>query len=495
MYRVKLILIALIFSITFYLNIILPQKPVYATEPGITAWTVNGHVRVGQEDIPGSNTSIHLFAAKGEYEPFQVIIHANEGELTNVNFSVSDLTDADGNIIEKSNLTLYREHYVHLSKKSNDQLGANRPLPGTVFPDALIPFIDPATGLPPAEPGATIKAVPFDLSAGKNQPIWIDIYVPRDANAGDYAGTYTITSDQGEVTGQFQLTVWDFELPLAPSLKSCFLFWEEGRNKYSVEELMRHKIFPSSLSAFTKEDEAEFVEKFGLSLAGAGKWSGADVSTGTMLPAPSVIEFEEAKNRHLQQLEIYNYTADEISGIKQLYEPMKEWARNMHSAGIKNLVTMVPVPELYDDGTGQSTVDKWVLLPRQITENIYKVKNRIYFGDEVWSYNTLMQDAYSPKWFIDFDPINYRIQPGFISQSLGLTGLLYWRVDLWSDDPWHEVAPSGSFGPGEGMLFYPGNEVGTKGAVPSMRLKWLREGIEDYEYIQILKEHGNVARA
>ena len=48
-------------------------------------------------------------------------------------------------------------------------------------------------------------------------------------------------------------------------------------------------------------------------------------------------------------------------------------------------------------------------------------------GDSLWSYNTLVQDPYSPKWEIDFDPINFRIQPGFISQSLGPTGMLYWR--------------------------------------------------------------------
>ena len=49
-------------------------------------------------------------------------------------------------------------------------------------------------------------------------------------------------------------------------------------------------------------------------------------------------------------------------------------------------------------------------------------------GDEVWSYNTEVQDPYSPKWEIDFAPINFRIQPGFINQSLHLTGLLYWSV-------------------------------------------------------------------
>jgi hypothetical protein len=40
------------------------------------------------------------------------------------------------------------------------------------------------------------------------------------------------------------------------------------------------------------------------------------------------------------------------------------------------------------------------------------------------------------------------------------------------------------------MLVYPGDQVGIKGVVPSMRLKWLRDGVEDYDYVQILKNLG-----
>jgi hypothetical protein len=112
-----------------------------------------------------------------------------------------------------------------------------------------------------------------------------------------------------------------------------------------------------------------------------------------------------------------------------------------------------------------------------------------------------VQDGYSPKWQIDFAPMNFRIQPGFLSQSLGLTGLLYWRMDLWTRDPWHDVRTffdkfdNNRPYPGDGMLVYPGEQVGVKGIVPSMRLKWLREGVEDYEYVEILKGLGQGNRA
>jgi hypothetical protein len=49
--------------------------------------------------------------------------------------------------------------------------------------------------------------------------------------------------------------------------------------------------------------------------------------------------------------------------------------------------------------------------------------------------------------------------------------------------------------PGEGMLVYPGQPVGVKGVVASMRLKWLRDGVEDYDYVQILKDLGKTELA
>ena len=134
----------------------------------------------------------------------------------------------------------------------------------------------------------------------------------------------------------------------------------------------------------------------------------------------------------------------------------------MHEAGIKNLVTISPIPALEDAGDGHSAVDIWVLLPVMYDHSKGEVEKVLKKGDEVWSYNTLVQDAYSPKWEIDFPPADFRIQPGFIDQSLGLTGLLYWRVDDWTGDPWNNVyAFSGSY-PGEGALVYPGKQVGVQ---------------------------------
>src|SRR5579859_2038796 len=233
-----------------------------------------------------------------------------------------------------------------------------------------------------------------------------------------------------------------------------------------------------------------------MSTSNMGIFSGADVSTCTMSAAPSVSQFQTVAATQQPGLYLFDYSADEIDNCPGLFTTVKQWGYNMHQAGINNLITMSPNTALFDDGsgTGRSAVDDWVMLPVMYDSSSSTIPQALAKGDEVWSYNTLVQDAYSPKWEIDFAPINFRIQPGFISQSLHLTGLLCWRVDMWPADAWNNVNNAGKFSsnnyPGEGMLVYPGQAAGISEAAPSMRLKWIRDGVEDYEYVELLKQAG-----
>jgi len=446
--------------------------------------------RVGMTDAVGPNKEVNVSAARDEYESFQIVVNGAANGLSNVNVRVSDLEGPGGQIIPKTAFTLYREKYVHVNRSSPNWKGSNQPMSPGWYADGLIPFNDPATGKPLS--GAQLTAVPFDLKATNNQPVWVDLLVPRTAAAGKYSGVYTVTSDQGTTTGPISLTVWNFTMPKSPSLKSAFLFFQAG-TLAANEELLRNKISPLSTNP---ADQAVLMKQYGLSATHTGPFSGADVGRCSMSPAPSVSHFKSLAAAQQPGLELYDYSADEIGHCSSLYPAIRQWANNMHQAGIKNLISMSPTPALYDDGSGsgRSAVDIWVLLPLMYNNSKGEVAKVIKKGDAVWSYNTLVQDAYSPKWLIDFDPINFRIQPGFINQSLNLSGLLYWRIDKFPSDAWNNVNNTGTYSsanyPGEGMLVYPGQPVGVKGVVASMRLKWLRDGVEDYDYIQILKKLG-----
>ncbi len=453
-------------------------------------WVAPSLERIGKTDNSKSQKNIDLFAARGEYESFQIVVKAPPKGLSNVNISVSDLQSTNGRSIAKKNITLYREHYVDVRKSSPTWGGhTNKPLNKGSYPDALIPFIDPETNLPPRK--SELSAVPFNLKAAQNQPIWLDVFVPRNTKPGKYIGKFTVTSDQGQSAGQIQMKVGNFELPLKPSLDSSFSFWK-ARSKANNVELLKHRLMPREVAL---EDESYLMSKWGLTSVDLGLWSGADVSTCKMKLAPSVQEMKKKAVQHQPGLLVYNYTADEIDNCPGLISPMKQWGKNLAQAGVKNLVTMKPIPSLYNDGSkaGKSVVDIWVLQAEMYDKATQRVKEVRKKGDKVWSYNALVQGNHAPHWEIDFPPMNFRIQPGFINQSLGLNGLLYARVDDWKKDPWNDVQTfkmdNYEF-PGEGMLVYPGAQVGINGVAPSMRLKWLRDGVEDYEYIEILKKMG-----
>jgi hypothetical protein len=315
------------------------------------------------------------------------------------------------------------------------------------------------------------------------------VFVPRDALAGTYTGRYTVTSDQGEVDGTITLEVWDFELPVQPALHSAFLSWDVD----STVELLRNRVMPAQVDP---ADQRRLIDDWGLNATDLGFWGGPYYGYCVFEnPAPTPEELQAAVSQHQPNLLLYNYTADEVDECMDdpdFVATLWEWSRLLHDGGVLNLVTMTPTPILLDE-QGRSAVDIWVMLPVMMDAAPDEVAAALARGEMIWSYAALVQDAYSPKWEIDFDPINYRIQPGFISQSLGLTGILYWRVDLWTDDPWFNVQnyqdEYASY-PGEGMLVYPGEQVGVEGVVPSMRLKWIRDGIEDYDMIQILRDRG-----
>lgn len=426
--------------------------------------------------------SIQLMSAKGEYEAFQIVIQAPPGNLSNVNVVISDLKNSDGSVISNNDITLYREHYIKLDRPS-PQRWANPTRGKGWYADALIPFVDPETGQDIQ--GGELDAVPFNLEAGYNQPIWVDIFVPKSTSPGEYKGKYTVTSDLGIDEGEINLTVWNFDLPVQPSMNSAFDIWK-NRGIEAQTLLLQHKLMPSQRIKY--DNQAEVFEKLGVnSVRLMTFWSGADYHTCKMDSAPSVAELKKAAAQYPSELLRYVYSADEIDECENLEQPLKQWGKNIHQAGLKHLVVMKPKPELYDD------IDIWVVNPKMYEEARSEIAEEMQRGDEIWFYTGYSTD-YSPLWHLDSAPINFRIPQGWIAHSLDLKGVLVARVDTWTDDPWSEVpiyVQGNKDYPGIEMFFYPGDKVGLNQVVPSIRLKRLREGMEDYEYTEILKKLGH----
>jgi len=453
----------------------------------LLAGALNEMTRVGSTGKIKTMPAVELYAARGEYEPFQVAVEAQSGPIECTAVTVSDLRDGQ-KIIRSSDLPVFREHFVHVEHGSRDMGGTNRPSGAGMYADALIPAKVEGT-----ERRARFSAFPAIVTVHTRAVFWIDVFVPRQTAPGTYRGAVTVSSREERVTIPVSLTVWRQVLPLRPSLRSSFGITQ----KHMSDGRMAHLLLKHHLMPFLIEpDRAVYLrDNFGLNATGLPFFGDVNKKTCTMNPAPKVKAIRAAMARYPKDIETYEYAADEIDTCPAMFPALKQWSRNIHEAGSKMLVTVEPTPELLSDGTrsGRSAVDIWVLLPKMYDEAGGLVQKVLKKGDQVWSYNALVQDSYSPKWEIDFDPINYRIQPGFLSQSLDLTGLLYSEVDLWNSDPWVK-APSlevdGFQFPGEDMLVYPGAPAGSGDPLPSMRLKWLRKGIEDYESVEMLKQAG-----
>lgn len=457
-------------------------------------WTASSLVRIGQNNPAMVSDQIELSAAKDETYSFQIGIHAPASGLTGVKVTTAGLTGPNSFPISGRDIALFREQYVYVPVSPQSQKGSNPPGPAGWYPDGLIPFVDPETGQQPQ--GGVLRAVPFDVPAGTNQVVWVDVHVPPAAPAGLYSGTVLVSSNQGGAAVRVELHVWNFTMPKVPSFKTAYQANPSHQNLYMTHELLRNRVSPEWDNP---AEEADLIRNWGLNATNTWFSSGLGVgncASTSMPPAPSIAQFKAVAAQHQPGILLYNFSADEIARCPNVFGPLKGWAARMHAAGIKNMVTVPPTAGLMDDGSGhgRSAVDIWVVLPEQYDQAKSQVAAVLAKGDSVWSYNVLVQDGYSPKNEINFSPLDYRLNMGFISQSLGLSGFQQWSVDNWTSDPWNDVTGSMQV-PSDGILVYPGQDVGILGYAPSMRLKWTRDGIDDFEYVQILKSLGQGAWA
>ena len=463
-------------------------------------WVESSLIRVGQTDAPGTASSISLSSARGETVDTQVVVQGPAGGLSNVNLSASALTGPGGATIPASSVTLYREYYITVTGTANYGGGSNPPLGSGTYPEPLIPFNDPETGSPLCGTAATLKACNASISAGQNQPYWIDISVPRGATnspPGTYTGTISATADQGTVTIPVTVTVWNFELPAQPSELSLWSLWPPAAGNTVttlMQALMRNKVM-YGVSVNASSD----MINFGLNRSGLdGSYFIGIQCNGSFSSIPSTSQINAAAANFPAGLPLDFYVADELNGCSSAYSTLKTMGTNAHAANrsVKTIMTTnAPDPNLYNEGDGRSAIDHWVLL-----DSVQQWPSLPFTGGgDLWSYASCNTGfGNTPAWMVDYPPINERIQAGFLNWTQGATGILYWRADGWNNGntigSWDNVDTTGCGGglgrPGDGIFLYPPGPIASTESAPGIRLKTIRDGIQDYEYAQILKNLG-----
>jgi hypothetical protein len=437
----------------------------------LRAFTVGPLERIRATDAARPLLPAKLWAARGETESFQVAVR---GPARGVTASMDALVGPGGAKIAAGNVTLYREQAVLVEHSTPYSDGPNPPEGPGAIPDALIPF---------SAHGGRLRAQPFTVDTDQNAVLFADVAVPRDAKAGLYRANLVLRAPgMRPLAVRVQLTVWHFALPAAPTLGSSFGIWDVPRRQASAL-LLQNRLQPGAVLA----RDVAALRPLGLTAAGLPFWSGADVSSCSFDPPPSARAVQRAVRALGSGLRLYDYTADEIDACPDTVASLRDWGRALHAQGVEQLATATPSPALMDDGTGRPAVDIWVLGPNMAQTAAPYLPAVRAAGGQIWSYTALVPDPAAPIWTIDEPLINERILPGFLGHALGATGVLYWRIDdFGSEDPWTVAAASETnreLYPGDGQLVYPGAAVGVDGVVPSLRLKALRDGEEDYELL------------
>ncbi len=463
-------------------------------------WTENSVAKVQRGDNPPEKfAAVTLAAARNEFESFQVVVSAL-GNLTGVDVAASDLVGPAGAKIPASAVTLYRVHYVNCEASG-------------WLPDSLVPFVNPKTG---ERIGGKFGA-PFSVAGGMNAPVWVELHVPADAAPGDYKGELKVsTAGKPMATIPVALTVWPVTLPKTSTLLTYFELTSDTPKRDYLNSLHEHRM------------DVWFVNGVGhgLSRDAAGKpvvqWNNAfdklldDYFSGALFD-----DGVPGKTYHFPggswavQGPLQKSDDDRIEILKQ-YEAhykAKPWIKNCDWFFIdeptpqtlikcervgKQIKEFSPSIGLFlttrYNKNMVGLVDVWdpiinVEVINWDSPGPDRYREEMKLGRKAINCVTVSSDApTSPNIFIHRPAMNTRIWT-WVTFALDMQGIEFWRVNAAPG-----VTAPAKYGPacwGDGSLFYKGlpDELGIEEEIPlpSIRLKVLRDGIEDFELLSMLR--------
>ncbi|HTL29541.1 MAG TPA: DUF4091 domain-containing protein, partial [Tepidisphaeraceae bacterium] len=432
-------------------------------------WTASSTLKILETDEPKKSPEpVKLSAARREVAAFQLAVRSDQPLRE---FRVSGE-------MKGMKLSIWREHYIKTTKEG-------------VRPDPLSP------------------AKQIDLVENVAQPFFIEIEVSADAKPGVCRGKLEIHNHNDVISIPIELTVGDFELPATPSLRTAFgmdgsLFvpfekvpkqgpeFERMNRKY-YEILLDHRVSPFSLPVDLRSPAAK-------------KYLEDPRLTSFIIPYPDKDEDLKSLTDYLRKggwfSKGYFYVVDEPA-TQDAYNRLAKAAERLKRVVGPDYKMVSPYAgnpqfktdkDLYDYLDGNVTI--WCYLTSvhfYRTDKLDKIRAR---GDEIWNYVAWVPHTPYCNFLIGMSAIQHRVL-FWQEWKYRTTGLLYWSTDAWANntggtmDPWTDMATvkwASKDVFGDGSLLYPGKPVGHDGPLPSLRLKLIRQGMQDYDYIRMASE-------
>jgi hypothetical protein len=513
-----------------------------------SVWAINDGEKVKRDDLAHPEREknsvwdgrrVGIFGARNEIVAFQVMLQAGAEGARTVDVALSELVRAPGGErlawktetpdptdTRDRQIERFTEHYLNIEKPSPPgwfyNYDAKPKGMGGWTPDALVPAN--------AKPGK--GGMPFDVAANLNQGVWFDVYIPKDRPAGAYEGEIRITEDGKEVkTLPVTLRVFDFTLPDENHFKAMLSFEDDqlaARHGRGDETLIaayhrlahRHRVeFTSAYSP--RASQAELDRLSGEAFTPERGYEGPGQGVGyTIVPASfygisqswqgdrawaTADAFMTWLAKVKPEATTFLYILDEppksrFPWIKALCD--KHHANPGPGQKLPMFVTKGPTKEL------EGAIDVWCTVTNEFS--LDRAKAEQAKGRRWWVYNG--QRPYAGTQLNDAPPVDCRVTP-WASWKYGVELWFYWHVDHWlhnsqaprgDQNVWADpvtFAHDGRFN-GDGVLVYPGQDQlfpaedrGIPGPVASIRLKNIRRGMQDYEYLWLASQNGLGAEA
>jgi len=480
---------------------------VLARDPELTLWADRLEARIYQADgVPEYAQPAQEFplaAARGETDYLQLVVQP-ASDLQQVELVGSDLTGPA--TIPSSSVHWWPvgQANIKTAHRSRTRLG--------LTPDPLL------------NPG------PVSAPAGSNAVFCVGVSAPRDAQAGTYRGTVTVRSaGKPLVRAPISLRVFDFTLPRDPTFRTLITFspssfapWDK-RATAEIEKDICRVLFEhgvrghgATVAADARIEDGKVVCDF-RSMDARIAWVMENLRFNAFFLGPMFGGgTSEGWQAHRKWLGL-EPLSDEFNRLfpdymRQVGRHLREkgWLENAYlylwdepeadyfdkvvalqrlalkgDPGFKIWETTSPSHEAFWD-----VVKAWSVPFSRPHFSEKAVEARRRAGDEIWVYNIPATLEAPPQihrlWF-------------WQAARYGAVGAQLWQTTFYHNiDPWEEITPKPYpvgrdrsslyyYDAGQAILLYPDPKGGGGRPLASLRLKLIKKGIDDFEYLQILR--------
>ena len=486
---------------------------------GVAPSTVKVMIAGASQGWPFEGTMTNrydLYLARGEHQAMQVVVIAATA-LTNAQVAVSAPQEVQGAGPLNGAANAWLVGHVNV----NHVDATNTPLSGQIdstylpgyrgwFPDPLLTFTN----------------ICNITNAGDRVPFWIDVSTLREATAGDYVATITVSADNSPSTNvQLDIHVWDFQLPLKASLPTVFsamatltagggaaYLYGSAYDETQFDQLLLDRRM--GVAHIYKETGRNQVESF----SSITNWAAQGQSAmclkalgnggGDPCDLPLTNLYNQVSGAGLLGMS-YVYGFDEVDS--SVFPTVIQVFNQIHASypGLRTMTTAQDPTFGASSPDLRAAVDIWVPTTDVYNQAAASTLRGLPFNPpkDVWWYISIW--PYRSSGYINFMVEQRAIEPrlllGLMTYKYQADGFLYYNVARWlsafhtvggwiknwprtdwdarSYTKYDSTTGITSYADGDGCVLC----AGPDGPIPTIRSENIRDGLQDYDYLNLLE--------